>query len=121
MSQNNNGNRCMGILLLVIPFIALIFGSDEPAMQTDNAALLMTGMIFFGIILIASSGKKSSNVTPSVTSSSYTSLYSEGSTVSHGASGPHTSPKRYCPHCGASIEVAGARFCESCGETLSNT
>jgi len=51
MSQDAKGNKIFGIILIVVPIIALVFGGNEPAMQTDQAALVMTGMIFFGIII----------------------------------------------------------------------
>lgn len=126
MSQNSSScNRLMGIILIALPFIALIFGSDEPAMQTDNAALVMTGMIFFGIILLASSGKKSQVSTtsqPYMSTQSYDSStsYSDGSTSGMDSPTP-TRGGSYCPYCGTSIAVSGARFCPGCGASLDGT
>ncbi len=106
MSQNNRGNMCFGIILIVAPIIALIFGSDEPAMQTDNAALVMTGMIVVGIIMLASSGKKKTQTV------STTTVYQApiAQTIS--------APPAYCSHCGAPITLENAQYCASCGKQV---
>ncbi|MFW9979074.1 MAG: zinc-ribbon domain-containing protein [Candidatus Thorarchaeota archaeon] len=123
MSQQSNGNRCMGLFLIVIPIFALIFGSDEPAMQTDNAALVMTGMLVVGIILLASSSKKKASVS-SAAYPTYPTYYptqtssTEGSVMTHGSGGMQPSSSRYCPHCGTPVSVSGARYCESCGASI---
>ena len=58
MGNNPNGGELLGFLLIALPVIALIFGSDEPAMQTDAAAMVFTGMIFFGIVIGVNSSKR---------------------------------------------------------------
>jgi len=106
MSQQNNGNLCFGIILIVAPIVALLFGSDEPAMQTDQAALIFTGMIFFGIVMIASANKK--KIQTMNTAPTYQMPITQ--TV--------TSPVSYCPHCGASISVVEAQYCAICGKAV---
>lgn len=116
MAQNSNCDLLMGILLVAMPIITLLFGNDEPAMQTDQAALVMTGMIFVGIIMIANSRKKSQQTpqpvqTVSIPASSHQMTSGPSSAVR---------PSRYCPYCGSPILESDARFCAGCGSSLNN-
>ncbi|TFG04982.1 hypothetical protein EU538_11795 [Candidatus Thorarchaeota archaeon] len=40
----------VAVFLIVCPIVASPFGSDEPTVETDNAAVVMTGMTLIGII-----------------------------------------------------------------------
>lgn len=110
MSEKNNGNLCFGIILIVAPIIALLFGSDEPAMQTDQAALLFTGMIFFGIIMIASANKKRPQTISPVT------VQYAPTTPTH-----VEGPLSFCPHCGSRVTIDDAQYCSSCGKAIQST
>jgi len=58
VSSEGLGEMFLGALFVIVTILALLFGSDEPAMQTDNAAILMTAMIIVGIIMIANGSSK---------------------------------------------------------------
>ena len=104
MTQNNNGAKVVGLILIAFPIIALLFGSNEPSMQTDQAAIVMTGMIFVGIITLANANKKSP--TPNTTQH-----YQPIEPVTQ------SSPsKKFCPYCGTQITIDDARFCPRCGK-----
>jgi hypothetical protein len=120
MAENPNCGIALGVLLLVFPIIALIFGSNEPAMQTDNAALVMTGMMFFGIIMIATNSSKRSKM-----NSQPTQLYAATPTYTTGdqMAPQHTSQVMqeggsFCPYCGAAVNKPGAKFCAKCGAEI---
>lgn len=106
MSQDGKGNKIFGIILIVVPIIALIFGSNEPAMQTDQAAIVMTGMIFFGIIMLASGSKKRSQ--PISSSPNYHVPVAQVS----------NEPFAYCPYCGSEVTTERTQYCTSCGRLL---
>lgn len=115
MSQQSNASCDMlfGIILIGLPFFALLFGSDEPAMQTDNAALVMTGMIFFGIIMLASaSSKRKKKSATTYTQPTYT--HQSTPVIA-------TTVNGYCQYCGTSHTEPDARFCSRCGKSLSST
>ncbi len=143
MSNNPNCGELIGFLLIAFPIIALIFGSDEPAMQTDNAAIVMTGMIFFGIVIGVNASKKRAQAQARTTTSypthrremmaaraiptptTYTTHpqpqpQSQPSSVMTHGSTPITPRKevetRYlviCPYCGAKNEQ-GIMKCQNC-------
>ncbi len=107
----------MGLILIIAPIMALLFGTDEPAMQTDQAALVLTGMIILGVIILANSRKKTSEPIPVSsypTSSSQTGTITPASSVVHNAS-------RFCPYCGAPVSNVDAKYCAKCGASLSST
>ena len=106
MSQGNKGNQCFGLILIIMPIIALIFGSDKPAMQTDNAAIVMTGMIFVGIILLASGNKKAPQT------------YGTAPAYQMSSTQPVSRSVSYCPHCGAEISIDDAQYCSFCGKDV---
>ncbi len=103
MTERSNGGIVLGIILIVFPIMALLFGSDEPAMQTDQAALIMTAMIVIGIITIVNSKAKQ-----------------ESTPTAHIAVPQPVAPQAsaYCPQCGAPITLSDARFCPKCGGAL---
>ena len=72
MSGDGLGEMLLGAIFLIVTILALLFGSNEPAMQTDNAAILMTAMIIIGIIMIANgqSKRKSAKGTAQASSTS---------------------------------------------------
>ena len=130
MAQESKGGFCMGFLLVAIPVFALIFGSDEPAMQTDNAAIVMTGMIFFGIILMASNqSKRKSTATAPVYSQRRENLMlartamataQPSSTMMHGSVPQReviTKVLVVCPYCGVKNEQ-GVLKCQNCSAEL---
>ena len=83
-----------------------MFGGNEPAMQTDQAALVMTGMIFFGIIILASAGRNRGHpVSPS------TSYNVPSTQVSK-------EPFAYCPYCGSEVTDERAQYCTGCGRLI---
>ena len=104
MAQDSKCGTLMGILLIAFPIIALIFGNDEPAMQSDQAAFVMTAMIFIGVIMLANSNKKQNASTPAKTPVVYAKQVV-----------PNT---RYCPYCGAPLSTTDARYCSRCGTEL---
>ena len=120
MAENPTCGIALGVLLLVFPIIALIFGSNEPAMQTDNAALVMTGMMFFGIIMIASNSSKRSKMKTEPTQVyAATPTYTTGDQIVP----QHTSHKMqegssFCPYCGAAVTALDAKFCAKCGAEI---
>jgi len=91
IAQNNKGGKLIGMMFIVIPIAALIFGSDEPAMQGEQAALVMTAMIVIGIIMIVNSNKKT--VTPQA-------LHSYESTP---PVVQQQQASKFCPYCGTAI------------------
>ncbi|MGY5862512.1 MAG: zinc ribbon domain-containing protein [Candidatus Thorarchaeota archaeon] len=103
MTEKSNGGILLGIILVVFPIMALVFGSDEPAMQTDQAALVMTAMIVIGIITIVNSKAKQ-----------------ESTPTAYAAVPQPVVPQSpaYCPQCGAPITLSDARFCPKCGRSL---
>lgn len=103
MTERSNGGIVLGIILVVFPIIALIFGGDEPAMQGEQAALVMTAMIVIGIITIVNSKAKQES-TPTAHAVVPQPVVSQ-------------SPA-YCPQCGAPITLSDARFCPKCGGAL---
>ena len=120
----------MGFLLIAIPIFALVFGSDEPAMQTDNAAMVFTGMIFFGIIMMASSSKNKAKSTTPIqlqrreirTSTVAPTAYhqSSSSQMTHGnTTGTQviTRVLVVCPYCGSKNEQ-GILKCQHCSAEL---
>jgi len=108
MTENSNCGILFGIILIVFPILALLFGSDEPGMQTEQSALVMTAMIVIGIITIVNSKskQKSTPTAPAVIPQAVV----PQSVISQ-------SPA-YCPQCGAPITLSGARFCPQCGGAL---
>ncbi len=116
--------------MVAFPIIALFFGSDEPAMQTDNAALVMTGMIVFGIILMASNQQKRKPVapTPVYTQRRESMLQARASmanpqpssTMIHGSAPTKeviTKILVVCPYCGFKNEQ-GVLKCQNCSAEL---
>ncbi len=103
MTERSNGGIVLGIILVVFPIIALIFGGDEPAMQGEQAALVMTAMIVIGIITIVNSKAKQES-TPTAYAAVPQPVVSQ-------------SPA-YCPQCGAPITLSEAKFCPKCGGAL---
>ena len=103
MTERSNGGIVLGIILVVFPIIALIFGGDEPAMQGEQAALVMTAMIVIGIITIVNSKAKPES-TPTAHAVVPQPVVSQ-------------SPA-YCPQCGAPITLSEAKFCPKCGGAL---
>lgn len=103
MTEKSNGGIVLGIILIVLPIIALLFGSNEPAMQTDQATLVMTAMIVIGIITIVNSKAKQ-----------------ESTPTAHAVVPKPVVPQApaYCPQCGAPITLSDARFCPKCGGAL---
>lgn len=136
MAENQSCGSFMGFLLLVIPIFALIVGSDEPAMQTDNAAIVMTGMIVVGIIMMASSSskRKSQSTTPiqyttpiqsqrrdirtasvgHVVNPQSTSVMTHGSTTGREVI---TRVLVVCPYCGSKNEQ-GFTKCQNCSADI---
>ena len=98
MTERSNGGILLGIILVVLPIMALLFGSEEPAMQGEQAALVMTAMIVIGIITIVNSKAK-----PESTPTAYAAV---------------SQSPAYCPQCGAPITLSEARFCPKCGGAL---
>ena len=126
MAQNSGCGFLMGFLLVAFPVIALIFGSDEPAMQTDNAALVMTGMIFFGIIMMASNSSKRKTTVSTPIQTQRRQVMTQArmavvnpqpsSTMTHGSiPGREVITKILviCPYCGAKNEQ-GVLKCQNC-------
>ena len=127
----------MGFILLATAVFALLFGSDEPAMQTDNAAIVVTGMIFFGIILMASNQPKKPVViapTPQVTIQRRQNLMQArtgmvntqpsptmaSSTMTHGSFPEReviTKVLVICPYCGFKNEQ-GVLKCQNCSAEI---
>jgi len=103
MTENSNCGILIGIILVVFPIMALLFGSDEPAMQTDQAALVMTAMIVIGIITIVNNKSKQKS-TP----------------TTHAVVPQAVVPQSpaYCPQCGAPTTSSDAKFCAKCGGAL---
>lgn len=103
MTERSNGGIIIGIILIVLPIMALLFGSDEPAMQGEQAALVMTAMIVIGIITIVNSKAKR-----------------ESTPTAHAAVPQPVVPQAsaYCPKCGAPITLSDAQFCPKCGGAL---
>jgi len=129
MAENQSCGTVMGFLLVAIPIFALIFGSDEPAMQTDNAAIVMTGMIFFGIIMMANSSKnKTKSTTPiqvqrrdiRTSSVQHTIIPVSSSQMTHGNTTGREVITRVlvvCPYCGAKNEQ-GILKCQNCSAEI---
>lgn len=147
MGNNPNGGELLGFLLIALPIFALIFGSDEPAMQTDAAAMVFTGMIFFGIVIGVNSSKRrtqaratttyqpqrramvASRTMSTPTSYSTPTVYATNpqsqptSVMVHGSTPitPRTEVEtRYlviCPYCGAKNEQ-GLMKCQNCSAEL---
>jgi hypothetical protein len=131
MAENSGCGKLMGFLLIAFPIIALVFGSDEPAMQTDNAAIVMTGMIFVGIIMLGSSNKKKTQaVRPvptriqrreqSIVAARYATNPQPSSQMVHGSTtGTHVETRILviCPYCGAKNEQ-GILRCQNCSAEL---
>jgi len=145
MGNNPNGGEILGFILVAFPIIALIFGSDEPAMQTDAAAMVFTGMIFFGIVIGVNSSKRRTQAQAQSTTAYEThrramvaartaaapTAYATNphpqsqpsSVMTHGST-PITPRKevetRYlviCPYCGAKNEQ-GLMKCQNCSAEL---
>jgi len=129
MAENQSCGTVMGFFLVAFPIIALIFGSDEPAMQTDNAAIVMTGMIFFGIIMMANSSKnKTKSTTPiqvqrreiRTASVQHTVIPVSSSQMTHGYTTGREVITRVlvvCPYCGAKNEQ-GILKCQNCSAEI---
>ncbi len=110
MTQDKNCGTALGLLLIIVPILALFFGTDEPAMQTDQAALVMTAMIIIGVITIANSRNKQTVSQPTyVTTQAPTQFTTDTQAI-------HTSS--FCPYCGAQITTSGVKYCTSCGKEL---
>lgn len=110
MAQDKSCGIAMGLLLIVVPIFALFFGTDEPAMQTDQAALVMTAMIIIGVITIANSRNKQTVSQPTyVTTQSPAPFVTDTQTVQKSS---------FCPYCGAQVTTSGLRYCASCGKEL---
>jgi len=143
MTNNPNCGELIGFLLVAFPIIALIFGSDEPAMQTDNAAIIMTGMIFFGIVIGVNSSKRRTQARTATTTTHETQRRAmmaartmptpttyvanpqpqPSSVMTHGSTpiAPRKEVEtRYlviCPYCGAKNEQ-GIMKCQNCSAEL---
>ncbi len=135
MAENSGCGRLMGMLLIAFPIFALIFGSDEPAMQTDNAALVMTGMIFVGIIMLGTSNKKKVQAVSSAPRpiqrrdpARFAAMQAvspqPSSQMVHGSTTASTTEKVVetrilviCPYCGAKNEQ-GVLKCQNCSAEL---
>lgn len=107
MSQNSSCGKFFGLLFIVFPIIALVFGNDEAAMQTDQVAIVMTAMILIGVIIIVNSSRPGSDSPP---------IYSSDTIPS--ASQPSSGP-RFCSYCGAQVSSIEAKYCNECGHKLS--
>ena len=103
MTEKSNGGILLGIILIVLPIMALLFGSNEPAMQGEQAALVMTAMIVIGIITIVNSKAKQES-TPSAQAAVPQPVVPQASA--------------YCPKCGTPITLSDAKFCPKCGGSL---
>jgi ribosomal protein S27AE len=103
MTEKSNGGILLGIILIVLPIMALLFGSNEPAMQGEQAALVMTAMIVIGIITIVNSKAKQESAPTAYTAVSQPIV---------------TQSSAYCPQCGAPITLSDAKFCPKCGGAL---
>ncbi len=110
MTQDKNCGTALGLLLIIVPILALFFGTDEPAMQTDQAPLVMTAMIIIGIITISNSRRNQA-----VSQPTYVPTQAPTQSI------PDTQAIRtsnFCPYCGAQITTSGVKFCTSCGKEL---
>ena len=112
MTQNTTGSKVLGMIFIILPIAAALFGSDEPAMQTEQAPLVMTAMIVIGIIMLVNASNKQAASPPTT--------YSPAPATSVVQSSPSAPTSKFCPYCGAAISVAGARYCDGCGRELSN-
>lgn len=110
MTQQSNGSRCMGLLFIIVPILALTFGTNEPALQTDQAAIVMTLMIVLGVIMLASSGRQTTTSTQSYSPTPQT--------TTPGSASSETQTVKFCPYCGAQITKPNAKFCAECGSQL---
>lgn len=130
MAENQSCGALMGFLLVALPIFALIFGSDEPAMQTDNAAFVMTGMIVVGIIMMVNSSnkRKAQSATPVMTqrrdirttSVGHTVVPQSSSRMIHGSTPEREVITRIlvvCPYCGSKNEQ-GILRCQNCSAEL---
>ena len=137
MAQQSKCGFVMGFLLLATAVFALLFGTDEPAMQTDNAAIVVTGMIFFGIVLMASNQPKKPVViapTPQLTIQRRQNLMQArtgianpqpsptmtSSTMTHGSFPEReiiTKVLVICPYCGFKNEQ-GVLKCQNCSAEI---
>ncbi len=108
MAQDKSCGIAMGLLLIVVPIFALFFGTDEPAMQTDQAALVMTAMIIIGIITIVNS-KNKQDVSQPIPTQPPAPFVPDTQTVQTSS---------FCPYCGAQVTTSGLRYCASCGKEL---
>lgn len=108
MAQDKNCGIALGLLLIVVPIFALFFGTDEAAMQTDQAALVMTAMIVLGIITIVNSKNKQdvSQTQPTHSPAPFTTNTQTAQTAS------------FCPYCGAQVTATDVMYCASCGKEL---
>lgn len=109
MTQDKNCGTALGLLLIIVPILALFFGSDELAMQTDQAALVMTAMIFIGVITIANSRNKQAVSQPT---------HSPAPIAMEAQVTQSSSTSSFCPYCGAQVTASGVRYCAGCGKEL---
>ena len=120
----------MGIIFVNLPIFSLIFGSDEPAMQTDNAAIVMTGMIFIGIVMLAKNSPKhkTNAVTPvqmqrriiRPASIEHAVIPQSSSVMTHGSISGREVITRVlvvCPYCGSKNDQ-GIFKCQNCSADL---
>ena len=130
MAENQTCGTLMGILFVTLPIFALIFGSDEPAMQTDNAAIVMTGMIFIGIVMLAKNSPKhkTNAVTPvqmqrriiRPASIEHAVIPQSSSVMTHGSISGREVITRVlvvCPYCGSKNDQ-GIFKCQNCSADL---
>ncbi len=113
MSKDNRGSLVFGLILIGFPIAALLFGSNEPAMQTDQAGLLMTAMIIIGVITIANSRNKQ---VISQTTQSPAPIVMDTQVTQ-----PIINTSSFCPFCGVQVTSSSVRYCASCGKELPNT
>jgi len=103
VTENSNCKILLGVILIAVPMTALLFGSDEPAMRTHQATLVMTAMIMIGIIMLGTNVSKQKS-TPTTHAAVPQSVVLQA--------------PAYCPQCGASITSWDVKFCAKCGGPL---
>ncbi|MCK4566900.1 MAG: hypothetical protein KAU48_06290 [Candidatus Thorarchaeota archaeon] len=109
MAQDKNCGTALGLILIIVPIFALLFGTDEPAMQTDQAALVMTAMIIIGVITIANSRNKQAISQPTQV---HTQIPTQSTTDTQ-----VIKVLVICPYCGAKTEQ-GIGKCQNCQADL---
>ncbi len=109
MTQDKNCGTALGLLLIIVPILALFFGTDEPAMQTDQAALVMTAMIIIGVITIANSRNKQTVSQPTYVTTKTPAPFATNTQA--------MKVLVICPYCGAKTEQ-GIDKCQNCRADL---